>query len=545
VPFAKLSLPSTAKDEVAQDWRPATIREYREIENSLLFDGFAEDMMFPLTRSSTNTSVNSTGSDSNNPSNPSSHTNPSNSGSVSPTKDQIQAIASGSSSRRRLGSKRDVLKPSRERSGSDITAMQSTRGIKQYNAAQTDRTATATARPRSHSTLATVSDEHLSSRLFAALPECNILISCGHWDNSIRVTSVDNSNNIACVQTITSHRDCVTCVSSSKHWGKTWVASGSKDCTVMIWTVNTQALASPSSSMTRQNSSSGVGSSSKGIASSSSFDGTMSPANNASSSSGPHTQGGTNNFNTSSNSSAAPDTNTGIGVLSKHPQHILYGHDAAVSCIDIHAGLNLVVSGSEDGTIILHTLQEGEYIRSIVVQASMVQTVGGALASSLTTLNSSGGGGGGSGFISARGSGNFQSARVEDPANAQQPSTTSAAATAAPSANASTSTAANAATSAANTATNGQTPAAAATNSSATGNAFCKATWVGISIEGYIVVYCSDHFFLRTYSINGDILANHSLDEKLYSLILSEDGQVLLTGGDHCLVVLRWVSSHL
>jgi len=44
--------------------------------------------------------------------------------------------------------------------------------------------------------------------------------------------------------------------------------------------------------------------------------------------------------------------------LSSHPLHILYGHDDAVTCVDINPEMNLVFSGYYDGAISLHNLRD-------------------------------------------------------------------------------------------------------------------------------------------------------------------------------------------
>jgi WD40 repeat protein len=416
VPFAKLSLPSSLKDEGGQDWRPISIREYKEIENVLLLDGLTEDKM-PLTRSSTVNSVGSTGSDP-----PTASRNDESPLELGALRGSIRKQFRAST--RTTSTNVGLAKSPRERSNSDTGSMSERVKL---------------SRPRSRSLLSAVSDENLSHKLFAALPEFNVVFSCGHWDNSIRVTTLDT---VMSIQSVTAHRDTVTCLSLSRCWGKTWLASGSRDCTVMIWVVETGALKT----------------------------------------------GFTIGSNIGINMATASEP------LNVNPMHILYGHDASVSCVDIHAGLNLVVSGSDDGTIILHSLQEGEYVRSVVISAA-TRTCG-------TNFNNNFGASPPFPFTQPL------SARSDDSSGT------------------------------------GATPTHFSVESAASSSSgVCKADWVGISAEGYIVVYCSDYFFLRTYSINGDSLASHCLDERLYSLELSEDESVLLTGGDHCLVVLRWVHS--
>ncbi|KAF2072405.1 hypothetical protein CYY_006280 [Polysphondylium violaceum] len=47
------------------------------------------------------------------------------------------------------------------------------------------------------------------------------------------------------------------------------------------------------------------------------------------------------------------------------PDHILYGHDDEITCVDINVELDISISGSKDGTCIIHNLKHGEYVRSI------------------------------------------------------------------------------------------------------------------------------------------------------------------------------------
>lgn len=52
-------------------------------------------------------------------------------------------------------------------------------------------------------------------------------------------------------------------------------------------------------------------------------------------------------------------------VVSGTPFHILCGHDDIVTCLYASAELDLVISGSKDGTCVIHTLREGRYVRSL------------------------------------------------------------------------------------------------------------------------------------------------------------------------------------
>jgi WD40 repeat protein len=44
--------------------------------------------------------------------------------------------------------------------------------------------------------------------------------------------------------------------------------------------------------------------------------------------------------------------------------HVLWGHDTPITCVDINSDLDVIVSGSQDGTVCVHTIRRGEFIRS-------------------------------------------------------------------------------------------------------------------------------------------------------------------------------------
>ena len=161
--------------------------------------------------------------------------------------------------------------------------------------------------------------------------------------------------------------------------------------------------------------------------------------------------------------------------LGSTPLHILYGHDDTVTTVSISCELNVVVSGSNDGTIIVHNLREGTYVRSITAQAaSLASTV-------LSTLRHS--------------PSRPKSSLPED-----------------------------------------MPPIRKGAAHARTRNI----TWVGVSKTAQIVCYSRDDFTLCTYTLNGVLLATKVVNEHLHCLVLSQDGHVLVTGGDNCLVVMRW-----
>lgn len=52
-------------------------------------------------------------------------------------------------------------------------------------------------------------------------------------------------------------------------------------------------------------------------------------------------------------------------IIADTPYHILCGHDDIITCLCASNELDLVISGSKDGTCVFHTLQEGRYVRSL------------------------------------------------------------------------------------------------------------------------------------------------------------------------------------
>ena len=142
-----------------------------------------------------------------------------------------------------------------------------------------------------------ISDENISSIMFAVSSEGKLLFSCGHWDCSIRVYSTENGRLL---QSIIEHSDIVTSLAVATDGSRNWLATGSRDCTVKIWDIMV-------------------------------------------------------------------DKESPLG----RPSHILYGHDDIVTCVDICPQLDIVVTGSIDGTIIIHELRKGLYLRSIIVASAL------------------------------------------------------------------------------------------------------------------------------------------------------------------------------
>lgn len=254
-----------------------------------------------------------------------------------------------------------------------------------------------------------VRDDHIHSGLFAFHEETKLLFSCGHWDHSFKVTALETGRLL---QSVSNHRDVITCLSLATDFNCTWLVSGSRDCTVMVWEVVPEREINP---------------------------------------------------------------------VTIAPLFTLFGHDDAVTSIKVCPKLNLVISGSEDGTVIMHSLREGAYVRSIVVGPDY--GIASAPNVNLTGTNE---------IVSE-------------------------------------------------TATGSQNEMSTVTHNSGRR----RINWIGVTFDGVLVVYLLDDHLLCSYTINGRTLATRTIKDKLHALTLSTDGKVLMTGGNNGLVVLRWVCTDL
>uniref|UniRef100_A0A7N6A220 Neurobeachin-like protein 2 n=1 Tax=Anabas testudineus TaxID=64144 RepID=A0A7N6A220_ANATE len=132
----------------------------------------------------------------------------------------------------------------------------------------------------------------VAAGLFVVSHDGKLLFSGGHWDNSIRVTSLVKGKTVG--QHIR-HMDIVTCLSTD-HCG-IHLISGSRDTTCIVWQVLQQG--------------------------------------------------------------GAP-----VGLYPK-PVQVLYGHTDEVVSVAISTELDMAVSGSRDGTVIIHTVRRGQYMRCL------------------------------------------------------------------------------------------------------------------------------------------------------------------------------------
>jgi neurobeachin-like protein 1/2 len=139
-------------------------------------------------------------------------------------------------------------------------------------------------------------------RFVSILPQ-KLFFSSGHWDYTFRVAYLYNATSP--LYRVTAHKDRVTCLAYELE--TLTLVSGSLDCTVMVWNLGDAETAKRQSSSDR------------------------------------------------------------VLELSELQQAhcILRGHDAGITCVAFSSDFDVVVSGAACGTVLLHTLRLGKYVRAL------------------------------------------------------------------------------------------------------------------------------------------------------------------------------------
>eukprot|EP00750_Incisomonas_marina_P023756 INCI5055.11.p1 GENE.INCI5055.11~~INCI5055.11.p1 ORF type:complete len:1492 (-),score=210.22 INCI5055.11:4311-8489(-) len=279
-----------------------------------------------------------------------------------------------------------------------------------------------------------------------------LLFSGGHWDNSLTVTSL---GSIKPITKAFAHREAVACVAVSAT-GR-FVATGSLDSTVIIWRCH-------------------YGDDDEGTENSAGVPTTGASGRHGST----NLRHGDAHRTTADAGGATSNAFKNDGVLRVEPMHFLYGHDLAVRCVDMSEDFDIVVSGSDDGTIICHDLKSGKYVRSIECRDDQ------SLEAKEETQNHS------TKFSADNGS--TATGAVDNPRRLNR------------------------------------------RHSFCLQN--CEVKWLGISATRKFVAYTSN-LKLSVYSINGILEAQARTIERLFALTLSKDGVYLVTGGSKGMIKLR------
>ncbi len=151
----------------------------------------------------------------------------------------------------------------------------------------------------------------LSSSAVNATDSSYLLMSCGYFDNCLKVQTLD-STNLRCNQN-GGHRGQINCLQVGEDG--TVMVTGGQDSTCRVWVIDHDSFAS---SLT---------------------DGYV--------------------YST-------------LGAESSLVRccHVLIGHVSPITCIAISTKLDVVISGSEDGSICIHNIRSGKFVRSLHVDAS-------------------------------------------------------------------------------------------------------------------------------------------------------------------------------
>ncbi|XP_076087925.1 neurobeachin-like protein 1 isoform X3 [Mytilus galloprovincialis] len=139
-------------------------------------------------------------------------------------------------------------------------------------------------------------------KLFVVSHDAKLLISGGHWDNSLQVYHLGKVKKI---NHIVRHIDIVTCVALD--YCGSHLVTGSRDTTCIIWQIQQQG---------------------------------------------------------------------GFSVnINNRPLQTLYGHEGEVTAVYISTELDMVASASRDGTVILHTVRRGHYMKTLHPPCAMGYTL--------------------------------------------------------------------------------------------------------------------------------------------------------------------------
>ncbi|KAJ6255275.1 beige/beach-related [Anaeramoeba flamelloides] len=156
------------------------------------------------------------------------------------------------------------------------------------------------------------------NKCYLMLPDETTLVSCGYFDSAFRFTNI---NNQAITQKFTFHQDIISCIA----YDGNFLATGSKDSTICIWKLNFPMHNNIQKIINLNNNQIDFFNNEQKVSSKNQLMKSLFPT---------------------------------ITLFS-----ICYGHYTDVTCLDISESLDLVISGSNDGSLLIHTLQKGGFVR--------------------------------------------------------------------------------------------------------------------------------------------------------------------------------------
>jgi hypothetical protein len=164
------------------------------------------------------------------------------------------------------------------------------------------------------------------------------VVSCGYWDNALKVHALDSTKEIASVNN--RHWGSISCIATGHQNGRI-IITGSSDCTCRVWVLEWSGLAHACSGSSNQHQ-------------------LYHPHHS--------TNAGVSSSSSSSNLSVGRGSTVGASSLDSESLiclHILRGHHDPVSAVNYCSELDLVLSGDSAGILCLHTARKGKFIRRL------------------------------------------------------------------------------------------------------------------------------------------------------------------------------------
>lgn len=158
-----------------------------------------------------------------------------------------------------------------------------------------------------------------SSDTISAAEASSMLVSCGYWDDTVKVHSGDASRLLCSVTG--GHRGPIRCLAIGGDGGL--MVTGGEDGTCRVWVIDHPDMA---------------------VALSDGY------------------------------------VQTALGASNDREQllsccHVLWGHQTAVTCVALSSDLDVAVSGSLGGTVCVHTVRRGHFIRSLQLNVAVRRIV--------------------------------------------------------------------------------------------------------------------------------------------------------------------------